>query len=84
MHNIYFEENTKPTREMQRRLNSRMKEIVKKEIIRWLAVGFIYAISDSEWVSPIQVVPKKTGLTIVINKKGKKYKHNCQRNGEFA
>ena len=70
MHSIYLEENTKPTREMQRRLNPNMKEIVKEEIIKWLDAGFIYAISDSEWVSPIQVVPKKTGLTVVINEKG--------------
>ena len=27
----------------------------------------IYPISDSNWVSPVQVVPKKTGITIVKN-----------------
>ena len=70
MHNIYLEENTKPTREMQRRLNPNMKEIVKEEIIKGLDASFIYAISESEWVSPIQVVPKKIGLIVVINEKG--------------
>ena len=30
-------------------------------------VGIIYPISDSKWVSPIHVVPKKAGLTIVRN-----------------
>ena len=34
-----------------------------------LQAGIIYPISDSQWVSPIHVVPKKTGLTIVKNEK---------------
>ncbi|KAJ9552540.1 hypothetical protein OSB04_016585 [Centaurea solstitialis] len=29
--------------------------------------GIIYPISDSPWVSPVQVVPKKGGLTVVTN-----------------
>ena len=44
-----------------------MKEVVKKEIIKWLDVGIIYPISDSKWVSPIQCVPKKGGITVVPN-----------------
>ena len=42
-----------------------MKEVVHKEVLTWLDVGVIYPISDSAWVSPVQVVPKKGG-TIVI------------------
>ena len=34
-----------------------------------LNVGFIYAISDSPWVSPIHVVPKKGGFTVIRNEK---------------
>lgn len=34
-----------------------------------LNVGIIYRISDSPWVSPTQVVPKKGGITIVENEK---------------
>ncbi|RVW70411.1 Pro-Pol polyprotein [Vitis vinifera] len=30
----------------------------------------IYPISDSPWVSPTQVVPKKSGITVVQNEKG--------------
>ena len=30
----------------------------------------IYPISDSEWVSPTQVVPKKGGITLVENQRG--------------
>ena len=46
-----------------------MKEVVKKEIIKWLDAGIIYMISDSLWVSPVQCVPKKGGITVIINKK---------------
>ena len=56
-----------PTREAQRRLNPPMMEVVKKEILKLLSVGIIYPISDSQWVSPAQVVPKKSGITVVKN-----------------
>ena len=29
--------------------------------------GIIYPISDSAWVSPVHVVPKKSGITVVQN-----------------
>ncbi|XP_070668790.1 uncharacterized protein [Malus domestica] len=67
MHRILLEEGAKPTREAQRRLNPLMMEIVKKEVIKLFDVGIIYPISDSKWVSPIQVVPKRSGLTVVKN-----------------
>ncbi|KAL8124269.1 hypothetical protein AgCh_012061 [Apium graveolens] len=63
------EEGSKPTVEQQRRLNPIMKEVVKKEIIKWLDAGIIYPISDSSWVSPVQCVPKKGGITVVANEK---------------
>ena len=56
-----------PTREAQRRLNPPMMEVVKKEILKLLDVGVIYPISDSKWVRPVQVVPKKFGVTVVKN-----------------
>ncbi|CAN6543853.1 unnamed protein product [Malus baccata var. baccata] len=67
MHRIFLEEGAKPTREAQRRLNPPMMEVVKKEIIKLLDCGMIYPISDSRWVSPVQVVPKKLGVTVVKN-----------------
>ncbi|CAN6454464.1 unnamed protein product [Victoria cruziana] len=70
MHRIHMLEGSKPTREFQRRLNPALKEVVKKEIIKWLDAGIIFPISDSEWVSPIQMVPKKAGLTVVKNEHG--------------
>jgi hypothetical protein len=36
-----------------------MREVVKKEVLKLLKVGVIYPISDSEWVNPVQVVPKR-------------------------
>jgi len=44
-----------------------MREVVKKEVLKLLHVGIIYPIPNSEWVSPVQVVPKKEGMTVVKN-----------------
>ena len=44
-----------------------MREVVKKEIMKLLDAGIIYPISDSNWVSPIHVVPKKGGMTVIKN-----------------
>jgi hypothetical protein len=46
-----------------------MREVVKKEVLKLLKAGVIYPISDSEWVSPVQVVPKKGGMTVIRNEK---------------
>ncbi|CAN6551177.1 unnamed protein product [Malus baccata var. baccata] len=67
MHRILLEEGAKPSREAQRRLNPPMLEVVKKEVIKLLDCGVIYPISDSRWVSPVQGVPKKSGVTVVKN-----------------
>jgi len=67
MHQIHLEENAKTLREPQRRLNPILKEVVRAEVIKLLDVGIIYPISDSQWVSPIQVVPKKSRVTVVTN-----------------
>jgi hypothetical protein len=68
MHKIHLEEDTKPSRELQRRLNPTMQEVVKGEVIKLLDAGVIYPFSDSKWVSPIHVVPKRAGVTVVQNK----------------
>ncbi|CAL9005417.1 unnamed protein product [Prunus brigantina] len=69
MHRILMEEDSKPSRDAQRRLNPNMKEVVRAEVLKLLDVGIIYPISDSKWVSPVQVVPKKSGITVVRNEK---------------
>ncbi|XP_019416042.1 PREDICTED: uncharacterized protein LOC109327378 [Lupinus angustifolius] len=69
MHKIHMEDDYKPVAQPQRRLNPTMKEVVKKEVIKLLDAGMIYPISDSKWVSPVQVVPKKGGMTVIRNEK---------------
>ena len=66
-HRIHLEEDAKPSRQPQRRLNPIMKEVVKNEVLKLLDVGVIYPIADSKWVSSTQVVPKKSGVTVVAN-----------------
>jgi hypothetical protein len=63
-HRIPMEQDHKPVHEHQRWLNNVMREVVKKEVLKLLKAGVIYPISDSEWVSPVQVVPKKGGMTV--------------------
>ena len=67
MHKILLNDDAKTSIEHQRRLNPMMKEVVRKEVLKWLNVGFIYAISESSWVSPVHVVPKKGGFTVIRN-----------------
>ena len=47
-----------------------MKEVVHAEVLKLLQAGINYPISDSTWVSPTQVVPKKSRVTIMRNEKG--------------
>ena len=65
-----MEEEVKPVQQPQRRLNPHMQEVVSAEVLKLLQAGIIYLISDSPWVSPTQVVPENSGVTILQNKKG--------------
>ena len=69
-HHISLEEEAKSIRRLQRRLNPHMQEVVCVEVRKFLQDGIIYPISDSTWLSPTQVVPKKSGVTTVHNKEG--------------
>ena len=69
MHRILLEDGHKPSVEAQRTLNPTMKEVVWKEVLKWLDTWVIYPISDSAWVSPVQVVPKKGGTTVIRTEK---------------
>ena len=71
MHRIHLEDDSKSSVEQQRRLNPNLNYVLKKEIIKLLDAGLIYPISDSNWVSPVNVVPKKGGITVVKNDKNK-------------
>ena len=69
-YHIYLEEESKAVRQPHRRLNPHLQEVVRIEVLKLLQAGIIYPISDSTWVSPTQVVPKKSGVTTVKNEKG--------------
>ena len=69
MHKILLNDDAKTSIEHQRRLNPVMKDVVRKKVLKWLNAGFIYAISDSSWVSPIHVVPKKGGFIVIRNER---------------
>ena len=60
-----------PSREPQHRLKNTMREVVKKEVLKLLHAGIIILYRISEWVSPMQVVPKRGGMTVVQNDKNK-------------
>jgi hypothetical protein len=64
-----MEQDHKLVHEHQRWLNNAMREVVKKEVLKLLKAGVIYPVSDSQWVSPIQVVSKKGGMTVIHNEK---------------
>nr|GFA54844.1 DNA-directed DNA polymerase [Tanacetum cinerariifolium] len=66
-HKILMEEDFKPAVQSQRRVNLKIHEVIKKEVIKLLDAGMIYPISDCSWVSPIHCVPKKEGITVVEN-----------------
>ena len=60
-HKIVLEDDAKPVRQRQHRLNPKYSLMVKEELDKLLEVGFIYPVPHSEWVSPIVMVPKKNG-----------------------
>ncbi|GKE90620.1 hypothetical protein Tco_1571715 [Tanacetum coccineum] len=64
---ILMEDDFKLDVQHQRRVNPRIHKVIKEEVIKLLDAGLIYPISDSPWVSPVHVVPKKGGITVVTN-----------------
>ncbi|GKD87057.1 hypothetical protein Tco_1358211 [Tanacetum coccineum] len=67
-HKILMEDDFKSVIQHQRRVNPKIHEVIKKEVIKFLDAGLVYPISDSLWVSPVHCVPKKGGMTVVENK----------------
>ena len=60
-HHIYIKSDSHLVCQPQWRVNPNIRDIVKEEIQKLLEAGFIYPISDSEWLSPLVIVPKKNG-----------------------
>jgi hypothetical protein len=48
-----------------------MREVMKEEVLKLYHAGIIYHVPHSDWVSPIQVVPKEGGMTVIENNKNK-------------
>nr|GEU86013.1 DNA-directed DNA polymerase [Tanacetum cinerariifolium] len=67
-HKILMDEDFTPAVQHQRRVNPKIHDVFKQEVIKLLDAGLIYPISDSPWVSPVHCVPKKGGITVVENK----------------
>ncbi|GJR30036.1 reverse transcriptase domain-containing protein [Tanacetum coccineum] len=51
-HKILMEEDFKPAVQQQRRVNPKIHEVIKAEVIKLLDAGLIYPISDSPWDTP--------------------------------
>nr|GEY82567.1 reverse transcriptase domain-containing protein [Tanacetum cinerariifolium] len=66
-HKILMEEDFEPAVQHQRRVNPKIHDVIKQEVLKLLDAGLIYPISDSPWVSPVHCVPKKGGFTVVKN-----------------
>nr|GEY61200.1 reverse transcriptase domain-containing protein [Tanacetum cinerariifolium] len=66
-HKIHMKEDFKPAVQHQRRVNPKIHNVIKQEVLKLLDAGLIYSISDSPWVSHVHCVPKKGGITVVEN-----------------
>nr|GEZ89400.1 reverse transcriptase domain-containing protein [Tanacetum cinerariifolium] len=66
-HKILVEEDFEPAVQHQRRVNPKIYDVIKNDVLKLLDARLIYPISDSPWVSPVHCVPKKGGFTVVEN-----------------
>nr|GEW34759.1 reverse transcriptase domain-containing protein [Tanacetum cinerariifolium] len=66
-HKILIKEDFEPAVQHQRRVNPKIHDVIKNEVLKLLDVGLIYLISDSPWVSHVHCVSKKGGFTVVEN-----------------
>nr|GFB27121.1 reverse transcriptase domain-containing protein [Tanacetum cinerariifolium] len=68
-HKILMKEDFEPAVQHQRRVNHKIHDVIKQEVLKLLDAGLIYPIYDSPWVSQVHCVPKKGGFTVVENEK---------------
>nr|GEV08853.1 hypothetical protein [Tanacetum cinerariifolium] len=68
-HKILMEDDFKPAVQHQRRVNPKIHDVIKKEVLKLLDAGLIYLISDSPWVSHVHCVPKKGSFIVIENEK---------------
>ena len=65
-HKIKLEADAKPVRDPQRPLNRKMKEVVRKEILKLLEAGIIYPVADSQWVTLFIVSLRREVLLLFL------------------
>ena len=65
-HKINMEPDAKPVVDDKRRLNPKMKEVVRKEILKLLEAGIIYPIADTRWVSLVHCALRKEVLLLFL------------------
>jgi len=83
-HRVHLNEEAKPKRNPQRRLNPIMQEAVRVEIVKLLDNGIIYPIFDSQWVSPVHAVSKKSDFIMVENDNQELVQTRILQRFEFA
>ena len=71
LYSIHAKVGARPQLGHQRRFNLAIREVVRKQVLKWLDHGIIYPFFYSEWVSPVQVITKKTSVTMIRNDKNK-------------
>ncbi|GJY56644.1 reverse transcriptase domain-containing protein [Tanacetum coccineum] len=76
-HKILMEDDFKPAVQHQRRVNPKIHEIIKKEVIKLLDARLIYPISNSPWVSPVHCVPKKGSMIVIENEENELIPTRC-------
>ncbi|GJR69814.1 hypothetical protein Tco_0015879 [Tanacetum coccineum] len=62
-----MEDDYKPTVQSQRRVNPKIHEVIKKEVLKLFDAGMIYPIITHSWLLYSALVPKKGGITVVAN-----------------
>nr|GEX81772.1 hypothetical protein [Tanacetum cinerariifolium] len=62
-HKILMEDDFKPVVQHQRRVNPKIHEVIKKEVLKLLDAKLIYPISDSPWTPKIKKRPHSRVLT---------------------
>lgn len=60
-HKVELVEGAVPVRNRQRRLAPSQVEVLRRELDQLLEAGFIIPVTNSTWVSPVEIVPKKNG-----------------------
>nr|GEU66565.1 reverse transcriptase domain-containing protein [Tanacetum cinerariifolium] len=73
-------EDFEPAVQHQRRVNPKIHDVIKQEVLKLLDAGLISSISDSPWVSPVHCVTKKEKSHFMV-KEGIVLDHKIYKEG---